>query len=126
MNSVKGKALIQRADAVARMFSQPRTGNRHNETFHVDSIRIRGFSCATVIYEKMPTRKKAVAFFYWVNSGAKPRWEYFFLSYGHIAGLEMAKEDLMEVECHNFDIMEEQYGNESQSRSDEGAVGGDG
>lgn len=103
MNKGMATALQARAAEVAGMFSEKtRGGNFANETFEVDEIRILSESTACVVYRKEPTKKKAVAWFYYVNSRAQPRWEYFFLTYNHLVGLDAAASILHEVEQHNF------------------------
>ena len=90
------------AERVAVTFSNPdRPGNAINETFSVDKITVLSEISGAVVFHKMPTEKKAVAFFYFVRSGAG-RWQYFFVTYPHLVGLERIRDILFHVEQHNF------------------------
>jgi len=97
--------LRKRADEVAEMFSsKARAGNHAGETFTIDRIRPLSDLTACVVFDKDPGGKKAVAWFYFINSKVKPRWEYFFVSYSHLVGLERVKYILEGIECHNYDL----------------------
>jgi hypothetical protein len=104
MQKKMAKQLSAKAQDVARMFSKVRKGNVLNETFHVESITVLSEVTAAVIFHKEPTEKKAVAWFYYINSGEKPRWEYFFVTYSHLVGLNRVSKLLHDVEQHNFDL----------------------
>lgn len=95
--------LRKRANEVAEMFSKPRGGNPNNEIFTIAQIRPLSDLTACVVFDKS-TGKKAVAWFYYVNSRAKPRWEYFFVSYSHLVGLERVKYILEGIEVHNYEL----------------------
>lgn len=82
--------------------NKARKGNTQNETFHVSRLIVLSETTAAVVYSKEPTKKKAVAWFYYLNSHAKPRWEYFFVTYQHLVGLDRVGDLLFEVEQHNF------------------------
>lgn len=98
--------LLQEAAAkTAHMFSnKARAGNVLNETFSVGRIVALGEATAAVVFNKEPTGKRAVAWYYFVNSGRSPRWEHFFISYAHLASLSKVKDLLHEVEQHNFGL----------------------
>lgn len=99
------RQLKGKANHVASMFSEKsRGGNHAGETFHVDRIDILSETTAVVTFNKEPTGKKAAAFFYFIGSHRQPRWEYFFVTYNHLAGLERVKDVLFEVEQHNFSV----------------------
>lgn len=87
------------------MFSRDdRGGNFLNEQFSVETIHVLGETTAAVVFFKRPTGKRAVAWFYFVNSRAKPRWEYFFITYAHLAGLDRVSSILADVEQSNFEL----------------------
>ena len=87
------------------MFSRKdRGGNTLGETFEVEMITVLSETTAAVTFIKQPTGKKAVAFFFWIASRMKARWEYFFATYNHLVGLERVANLLHEVEQHNFKV----------------------
>lgn len=86
------------------MFSKERGGNVLSETFEVEDIKVLSEVTAAVTFMKRPTGKKAVAWFYFINSKAKPRWEYFFVTYSHLVGLDAVGDLLHEIEQHNFSV----------------------
>jgi hypothetical protein len=97
--------LLNTAEHVAKQFSNTdRGGNYLNETFTVSQIEVLSECTAAVTFSKEPTKKKAVAWFYYINSRSKPRWEYFFVTYSHLTGLERVADTLHRVEQHNFGI----------------------
>lgn len=104
MQTGMAKSLKRKAHEVAELFSSPRGGNTLNETFVVKNIVILSEATAAVVFHKEPTRKQAVAWFYHLNSRRKPRWEYFFITYQHLASLERVSGLLHEVEQFNFGI----------------------
>ena len=106
MRTTIAKQLRDKAVDVAQMFSrQDRGGNTMNEIFDIASYHVLSEVTAAVVFKKSPTNKRAVAFFYYVNSRRQPRWEYFFVSYAHIASLEQLRDILFDVEQHNFEVM---------------------
>ena len=103
MQLTMARSLRYEAEQVAEMFSRKdRGGNHAGETFTVELITVLSECTAAVTYSKAPTGKQAVAWFYFVNSRRQPRWEYFFITYAHLAGLERVGPLLHEVEQHNF------------------------
>jgi len=94
--------LNTKAQQVAEMFSKVRGGNVANETFTVDRVEVLSEKTACVVFHKEPTKKQAVAWFYYIRSRANPRWEYFFVTYDHLMGLRRVYDVLSEVETHNF------------------------
>jgi hypothetical protein len=97
--------LRKRANEVAEMFSnKARGGNPAGETFTIAQIRPLSDLTACVVFDKVPGGKKAVAWFYFINSKKKPRWEYFFVSYSHLIGLERVKFILEGIEIHNYEL----------------------
>lgn len=98
------KSLERRAQEVAEMFSRSdRGGNPMGETFAVRDIVVLSEITACVIFHKS-TGKRAVAWFYYIRSRAKPRWEYFFVAYSHLVGLTRVADILHEIEQHNFNL----------------------
>jgi hypothetical protein len=98
-------ALRREAENVAQMFSRTDRGaNYDNETFSVEDITITSEITAAVTFSKEPTGKKAVAWFYHINSRRKPRWEYFFVTYSHLVGMNRVSKILHDIEQHNFGI----------------------
>lgn len=103
MQKTMARRLKAEATNVAIMFSnKERKGNTARETFTVENITILSECTAAVTFHKSPTNKKAVAWFYFINSKAKPRWEYFFVTYSHLVGLNKVSDILFDVEQHNF------------------------
>lgn len=105
MKKQMAQSLRFRAGEVAVMFSQARDKNYVNEKYEVGRIIILSDVTAAVIYNKEPTKKQAVAWFYYINSGAKPRWEYFFVTYSHLVGLNRVAKLLHDAEQHNFEAV---------------------
>jgi hypothetical protein len=97
-------ALRNAALDTAVLFSKQRGGNVLNETYAVENIEVLSECTAQVTFIKEPTGKKAVAWFYYINSRRKPRWDYFFVTYSHLVGLNRVSRTLHEVEQHNFSI----------------------
>jgi hypothetical protein len=97
-------SLTRKAAEVAATFSLQRGGNVLNETFSVLKIEVLSELTAVVTFHKEPTLKQAVAWFYYINSRAKPRWEYFFVTYSHLVGLGRVSRVLNEVEQNNFKL----------------------
>ena len=103
MKKQMAKLLQRRADEVAKMFSRhDRGGNYDNEIFHVEAIEVLSEVTAAVTFRKDPTDKRAIAWFYFINSRSKPRWEYFFVTYSHLVGLNRVSQLLHRIEQHNF------------------------
>lgn len=97
-------ALHREAHKTAELFSKKRAGNVLDETFAVEKIEVLSECTAAVTFMKEPTGKKAVAWYYYVNSKRKPRWEYFFVTYSHLVGLNRVSGILHGIEQHNFSI----------------------
>jgi len=103
MKKDMARKLLARADEIGRIFSNTdRGGNYDNETFTVNNITVLSENTAVVTFLKTPTNKKAVAWLYFINSQAKPRWEYFFITYSHLVGMNRVAAVLHQVEQHNF------------------------
>jgi len=84
------------------MFSnKSRGGNTNGETFHVRETIVLSDLTACVVFDKS-SGKQAVAWFYYIPSHAKPRWEYFFVGYSHLVGLERVASILHDIEQHNY------------------------
>ena len=97
------KKLNDRALEVEWMYSQKdREYNHNNESFKLHKIKPLSESVAVAIYKKIPTKKIAIACFYWVN-GSGGRGEYFFPTYDHCVGFERIKNILYDTEEYNFD-----------------------
>lgn len=95
--------LVIKAGQVAQDFSRPeRAFNTNQETFKVKDITPLSESTAAVVFEKQPTGKKALAFFYWRNGGAGADWHYFFPTDSHVLGMSKIEHYLAEVEAFNF------------------------
>jgi hypothetical protein len=94
--------LRKRALEVAEMFSnKARGGNKNGETFHVRETIVLSDLTACVVFDKS-SGKQAVAWFYYIPSHARPRWEYFFVGYSHLVGLERVANILHDIEQHNY------------------------
>ena len=98
------KRLKVEANNVAVLFSnKERKGNVAKETFTVETITVLSECTAAVTYYKTPTKKKTLAWFYFIAARDNPRWEYFFVTYSHLVGLHRVSKLLHDVEQHNFD-----------------------
>lgn len=102
-------SLRSAAEQVATMFSnKDRGGNYAGEDFVVGEITVLSDVTACVVFNKS-SKKKAVAWFYFIASQAKPRWEYFFVTYSHLVGLNRVAAILHRAEQHNYQVtIEEQ------------------
>lgn len=90
-----------KAEEVAKAFSNPeRELNTNNELFSVESIKPLSENTAVTIFKKLPTEKKAMAFFFYV----KNYWMYFFPTDGHVLGMDSLKEELRNVEQYNYGV----------------------
>ena len=95
--------LQYRAEEVAKKFSNfDREKNHNNETFELVIIRPLSDYTAAVIYEK-DTGKRAIAFFYYVDSGQDGYWGYFFPKDSHLLGMSDFSRFKQEIEEFNFD-----------------------
>jgi len=95
--------LNKRATEVAKMYSNSdREKNTNNEIFSVLKIIPMSEFTAAVIYEKEPTKKQSVAFFYWINTSGG-LWAYFFPTDSHILGMEIFGKIKQKIEMFNFD-----------------------
>ena len=81
--------------------SKSRGGNTNGETFHVRETIVLSDLTACVVFDKS-SGKQAVAWFYYIPSHAKARWEYFFVSYSHLGVLERVATILHDIEQHNY------------------------
>jgi hypothetical protein len=97
-------SLHRSAENTAELFSKDREGNVRNETYKVESIEVLSECTALVTFWKEPTKKKAVAWYYYINSRRKPRWEYFFVTYSHLVGLNRVASRLHAIEQHNSSV----------------------
>ena len=95
-------SLYDYVQEVAKIFSNPdRDKNYSNETFVFEQIRPLSDVTASVVFRKS-SGKKAVAFFYYINSGTG-KWQYFFPSDSHILGMKDFGRLKQEIEEFNFD-----------------------
>lgn len=94
--------LYKKVQEVAKIFSNPdRDKNYNNEVFEFEQIRPLSDFSAAVVFRKS-SGKKAVAFFYYINSGYG-MWKYFFPSDSHILGMEHFGQLKQQIEEFNFD-----------------------
>lgn len=106
MQKRTAEALREKALEVARQFSiKDRGANFDGETFEVERTVVLSECTAAVIFLKQPTKKRAVAWFYWINSRAAPRWEFFFVTYAHLVGLNRVGDLLHEIEQRNYEVV---------------------
>lgn len=97
------KKLKKKARDVAKLYSSPeRAKNTYKDFFEVDEIRALSDFTAAVIFKKSVSKKKAVAFFYWVNLN-EGYWTYFLPTDSHILGMDVFKEIKAEIERYNYD-----------------------
>jgi len=109
MEKQMANSLLAKAEDVALTFSnKARGGNHAGETFAVKEIIVLSEVTACVVFDKEPTKKQAVAWFYYIRSKAQPRWEYFFVTYSHLVGLDRVAEILHQIEQHNFQLSTEE------------------
>lgn len=96
-------ALAAKAQQVAATFSRPdRPKNAQGETFKLVSLVPLSDATALGTYEKQPSGKRAICFFYWLALGNGPRWEGFFPSDSHVLGMRQVEARLLDVERYNF------------------------
>lgn len=101
-------SLRAAAERVAEMFSnKDRGGNHAGEDFVVGEITVLSDVTACVIFDKS-SGKQAVAWFYFIASQAKPRWEFFFVTYSHLVGLNRVAAILHRAEQHNYRVTTEE------------------
>lgn len=105
MNKDRSIALERQAHQVAQLFSKKdRPKNVANEEYIVQEVRVLSEGTAAVVFDKQPTGKRAVAWFYWLNRAKNPGWHYFFVTYDHLVGLNRVAGMLHEVEQHNHRV----------------------
>ena len=100
------QSLQRRAKEASAAFSNPdRALNTNKEIFTIHEIKPLSENTAAVIFQKEPTHKKALAFFYYVNGGGEGGyWAYFFPTDSHILGLRKIEDLLLEIEQYNFKL----------------------
>ena len=104
MKKDRVESLKVKAQEIARTFSNPeRTHNINKEVFKLSQIMPRSENVAILIYDKIPTGKKALVKCEYINSGTDGYWTYMFPTYGHIAGYEGLIDIMREVESFNFE-----------------------
>jgi len=114
MKKTRAHKLAAAAKECAEQFSNPdRAQNHAKEEFHIGVITPLGESSALVTYNKTPSGKKAAAWFYWLNvphrndqpdTRDKGQWRYFFVTYSHLAGMDIVARTLHQIEQHNFPL----------------------
>lgn len=101
MRTDVAQKFFDAAYEVARIFSDPnRQFNRTKEIFRVNDIRPFSETTGCVIYDKS-SGKKAVCFFYYLNSEGG-HWRYFLPTDSHVLGMLELQAVLKEVEEYNF------------------------
>lgn len=102
MNKDVALKLVEKANEIASNFSnKERQGNFNGEEFKVHKIMALGETSAAIIFDKLPSTKRALVYCYWVQK--MNYWGYFFVSYGHLAGLNKLNELLAGIEEFNFE-----------------------
>lgn len=87
---------------IAKNFSNTdRVCNGNKELFSVDKIIPLSESVAIIIFNKLPTNKKALAVTLYINGG-EGYWQYFFPTDSHILGLKNIDTYLHDIEVFNF------------------------
>jgi hypothetical protein len=85
-----------------------KTGRDHGSEVQAEEIRHAVNQYAEGCYDadvsSAVQEKKAVAWFYYLALKKEPRWEYFFVAYDHLVGLNRVSRILNDVEQHNFSI----------------------
>ena len=98
------RALRAKAVEVGGLFSRPdRAKNPGGETFSLIDLRPLSEATAVAYYRKAPSKKLALAFFYYLNAG-HPRWEYFFPTDSHVLGMGKVADLLTGIEHNNFPL----------------------
>jgi hypothetical protein len=111
----RARLLGRRALQVAEMFSRKdRGGNPMGEQFSIAETIILSETTAAVVFDKS-SGKQGVAWFYYINSRAKPRWEYFFVTYSHLVGLNHVADLLHRVEQHNYQVSIGEYSGQEET-----------
>lgn len=97
--------LKVRADQIAAMYSNPERGNNFaKETFAIEEIIPLSEYTAIVIFQKQPSGKKSLSFFYWLETGSGGFWKDFFVSDSHVLGMQKIAPYLQQVEQHNLKL----------------------
>ena len=94
----KLEAAIKKA---AADFSRSDRALNPGETFEWKKTHVANDDCALVLFQKKPSTKWALTYFYWVNTMGG-QWRYFFPSYGHVSGMEEFAALLKKVEAKNY------------------------
>ena len=92
--------LEETVNYVAEMYSKVRDLNVSNETFHPHATEVLSETTAAVVFKKLPTRKLALAYFFYVPSNGG-KWLHMFVSYNHLRGLNRLSEMLQIMETYN-------------------------
>ena len=99
------KELIQKlqikANELGEWLSKPKENYPHYHFRISEMIPLSEYT-AVVIYDKLETGKKALAFFYWTEYSSS--WSSFFPKESHVYGFEKVRTYLQETEEHNFNI----------------------
>lgn len=98
MEKFVAKQLLEKAETVARIFSDPnRECNKNNEKFEVWEIMPLSAVTAVVVFEKN-TGKLGMAHFIYV----KGRWTYYFPTAAHFINVEKLVDIYGRIERKNF------------------------
>ena len=97
--AIKLQALTEE---ICRNFSRPDRAHNNGETFSFVKHTVINDDVCALLFRKQPSRKFALAYAYWVNSGAGG-WRYFFPGYTHVAGMAEFADLLRKVEDQNWD-----------------------
>jgi len=100
------RLLRTRAEEIAQAFSDParqKTTGYPRLTYEVEEYKPLSEHTAAVFFRKSDG-KRALAFFYWVQSRTNPRWEFFFPTDSHLLGMMRLSEMLAKVEQNNFPV----------------------
>jgi hypothetical protein len=104
--------LLAKCDEIQKKYSNAdRECNPTDETFDSYRVEITSERSACVIYNKS-SGKKAVAWCHWIGPIRTGYWQYFFVSYSHLVGLNRVARILQEVENHNWLVSVEGMGYE--------------
>jgi len=105
MNEEALKELKSYVEEVGTRFSSfDREKNGNKEVFEAIEIKILSENTAGVIYQKMPTKKLCLFFFYYVKSN-KPFWAYFVPSDSHLFGIQKLNNLYEKIEEYNKKVV---------------------
>jgi len=104
MKKSVAEALKKKIEDAERSFSRAdREFNLAAESFHYAKTVYASETAALVVFRKQPTRRLALAYFYWIPARGG-YWNYFFVGYPHVQAMQHVADALKKVEAYNFEV----------------------